>query len=258
MYNLGPIVMDFIEKIKKRKCKRPRRGVYKSYQNIYGHVFVDRLIEARRGMGCWGGSVQVCVTKGLWRHCVHTIKTNPPLKGLCHDMILKILLVTRFKDRKAAILTLKMRTGSRLWFCKNIPEAACDKLIFAHFPWSQWEVGTREHRPTTENAILRRVSVRIFQISKYFQLPELQLPGYSIQLLSRTQISAMAGQWWFPSHHVKYKCFMPAACVDSSLQLSISAETIHPGSHFKLLSEYKTWIPILHLSMARYQSGSLL
>ncbi len=43
-----------------------------------------------------------------------------------------------------------------------------------------------------------------------------------------------------PSHQVKYKCFMPAACVDSSLQLSIAAETIHTASHFKPLSEYKT------------------
>ncbi len=38
------------------------------------------------------------------------------------------------QDPTAAVLTLKMRTGSRLWFCKIIPEAACDKLIFAHFP----------------------------------------------------------------------------------------------------------------------------
>ncbi len=53
---------------------------------------------------------------------------------------------------------------------------------------------------------------------------------------------------------------MPAACVDGSLQLSISAETIHSVSHFKHLSEYKTRIPapLFHLSMARCQSGSLL
>jgi hypothetical protein len=42
------------------------------------------------------------------------------------------LPVTRFKDPKAAILTLKMLTGSRLGFRKIIPEAACDKLILAH------------------------------------------------------------------------------------------------------------------------------
>jgi hypothetical protein len=40
---------------------------------------------------------------------------------------LKILPVTRFEDPKAAILTPKMLTGSRLRFFKFIPEAACDK-----------------------------------------------------------------------------------------------------------------------------------
>jgi hypothetical protein len=44
---------------------------------------------------------------------------------------LKILPVTHFKDPKAAILALKMLTGSRLRFCKIIPEAACDKLVLA-------------------------------------------------------------------------------------------------------------------------------
>jgi hypothetical protein len=52
-----------------------------------------------------------------------------------------------------------------------------------------------------------------------------------ISLFSRTQSSgyssAMAGHWWFPSHHVNYKCFMPAACLYSSLQLIISVETMH-------------------------------
>jgi hypothetical protein len=61
--------------------------------------------------------------------------------------------VTRFKDPKAVILTLKMLTGSRLWFCKLILEAACDMMILAHFSCSQWEVGTREHRPFTEKEI---------------------------------------------------------------------------------------------------------
>ncbi len=59
-------------------------------------------------------------------------------------LILKILSVTLFKEPKAAILTLKMLTGSYLWFCKIIPEAACDKLILAHFPCSQWGAITRE------------------------------------------------------------------------------------------------------------------
>ncbi len=31
------------------------------------------------------------------------------------------------EDPNAAILTLVMLTGTRLWFCKIIPEAACDK-----------------------------------------------------------------------------------------------------------------------------------
>jgi hypothetical protein len=38
----------------------------------------------------------------------------------------------------------------------------------------------------------------------------------------------------------KYGCFMPAAFVDSSLQLSISSETIHKASNFKPLSKFKT------------------
>jgi hypothetical protein len=37
-------------------------------------------------------------------------------------LILKILHVTRFKGPKSVILTLKMLTGSRLWFC-NLSKA---------------------------------------------------------------------------------------------------------------------------------------
>ncbi len=83
-------------------------------------------------------------------------------------LTLKILPVTSYKDPKAAILTLKMLTGSRLWFCKIIPKAAGDKLILAHFPGSQWEVGTREHRPITEKEILRRVLLSIFNKKKFY------------------------------------------------------------------------------------------
>jgi hypothetical protein len=43
----------------------------------------------------------------------------------------------------------------------------------------------------------------------------------------------MAGYWRFPSHHLSTKFFMPAACVDRSLQLNFSAETMHTASHFK-------------------------
>ncbi len=48
-------------------------------------------------------------------------------------LILKILPVTCFKDPTKAIFTLKMLTGSCLWFCKIIPKAAGDKLIFGAF-----------------------------------------------------------------------------------------------------------------------------
>ncbi len=45
-------------------------------------------------------------------------------------LILKILPVTRFREPKAAILTLKMLTGSRLWFCKIIPQKLPDTSWF--------------------------------------------------------------------------------------------------------------------------------
>jgi hypothetical protein len=64
-------------------------------------------------------------------------------------LISEPLLVTRFKDPKSAILTLKLLTGSRL-ICKIIPETACDKLILVHFPCSEYGIGNREHRPITE------------------------------------------------------------------------------------------------------------
>ncbi len=59
-------------------------------------------------------------------------------------LTLNILPVTRVKDSKAAILTLKMLTESRLLFCK-LPEAACDKSILAYFP-----APMREHRQIME------------------------------------------------------------------------------------------------------------
>jgi hypothetical protein len=69
-------------------------------------------------------------------------------------LILKILSVTLFKDPKVAILTLKMHTGSRLWFCKIILEDACDQLILAHFLCSQWGVDNVEARPISEKGFL--------------------------------------------------------------------------------------------------------
>jgi hypothetical protein len=79
-------------------------------------------------------------------------------------LILKTFPVTRCKGPNAAILTLKILTGSRLWFCNIITEAAHDKYIPAHFPCSQWEDGTRGHRTTTEKEILRSVSVSILKL----------------------------------------------------------------------------------------------
>jgi hypothetical protein len=87
----------------------------------------------------------------------------------CSFEILKLLInfenpySNPLQRPKAAILTLKMLTGSRLWFFKIIPKAAGDKLILAHFLCSKWDVGTREHRPITEKGILRRVSVSILK-----------------------------------------------------------------------------------------------
>jgi hypothetical protein len=79
---------------------------------------------------------------------------------------LKILPLTRFKDSKSAILILKMLTGSLLGFCKMIPKTACEMFNSCTFSCSQWELGTREHRPITEKGIMRRVSVSIFKIKK--------------------------------------------------------------------------------------------
>jgi hypothetical protein len=43
---------------------------------------------------------------------------------------------SRFKNPKAAILKLKMLTGSALWFFIIVPEAARDKFILVPFPYS--------------------------------------------------------------------------------------------------------------------------
>jgi hypothetical protein len=74
-------------------------------------------------------------------------------------LVLKILPVALFKDPKAAILTLKMLTGSRLWLCIIILEAACDKLILVHFPCSQWEVGARKRSTNHRNSNMGTVDV---------------------------------------------------------------------------------------------------
>jgi hypothetical protein len=82
-------------------------------------------------------------------------------------LISKNLPVIRFKDPNVAILTLEMLTGSRLRFCKIIPEAACDKLILAHFSCSQREVGARPTNHREGNSEERFNKVSLFKISKY-------------------------------------------------------------------------------------------
>ncbi len=56
--------------------------------------------------------------------------------------------VTLFKDSTAALLSLEMITGNRLWWsCKIITKTACDKYILAHCHCSQW--GDNELRTPT-------------------------------------------------------------------------------------------------------------
>jgi hypothetical protein len=45
----------------------------------------------------------------------------------------------------------------------------------AHFPCSQCEVNTREHRPITEKGILRSVSLSIFKIISNFKEANIKL-----------------------------------------------------------------------------------
>jgi len=82
------------------------------------------------------------------------------LKGLCHEMNIFLYFLTIFYTLINRYFLLlgwwKNQTHSfslLLWFCKIILEAACEKLILAHFPCSLWEVGTWEHRQITEKGI---------------------------------------------------------------------------------------------------------
>jgi hypothetical protein len=70
----------------------------------------------------------------------------------------------------------------------------------------------------------------VFEVLNFFKVAELQLHGDYILLLLIMQSSEVALHWDFPSHHVKYmcgpeqyKCFIPAASIESSLQQSSSA-----------------------------------
>ncbi len=64
---------------------------------------------------------------------------------------------------------MRLKTGYSYVLIKFLPEVACGKLILAHFPSSQWDVGNREHRPITEKGIRMRVSASIFKISSNFK-----------------------------------------------------------------------------------------
>jgi hypothetical protein len=54
---------------------------------------------------------------------------------------------------------MKMLLGSSLGFCKIIPEAACEKLILAHFPVANDNIDQSQRREF-------EVSVSVFKISK--------------------------------------------------------------------------------------------
>jgi hypothetical protein len=93
------------------------------------------------------------------------------LRNSNYLLILKILSVTLFKDPKEAILTLKMRTGSRLWFCKIIPEAACGSVTInsCAFSLQPMRGDTVKHRPIIENVFMRKTSVTILKIGSNFK-----------------------------------------------------------------------------------------
>jgi hypothetical protein len=71
--------------------------------------------------------------------------------------ILPYIYVTRFKDPKAEISTLKMLTGR---------PPPVTSLFWRIFPAAKERSALENVRPITEKGILRRISVNIFKISK--------------------------------------------------------------------------------------------
>ncbi len=140
-----------------------------------------------------------------------------------------------------SILTLKMLTGNRLWFCKITPEAACDKFILAYFPCSQWEVGTGEHRPITEKGILKRLLVCIFKISIS---PDMLFHGLFITSNLKIYLETLTGavfgmvQHIWPFVHLQYHAFdMSLRTFPPPFTMRAGGDTVIPVTniHFAFL-----------------------
>jgi hypothetical protein len=79
-----------------------------------------------------------------------------------------------------------------------------------------------------------------FLVKAYSPLFNNVFEALNLLFIKKMLCSRNSATWRFPSHLVKYKSFMPAASVDRSLQLSISAETVHNANHLKLPAHYQT------------------
>ncbi len=87
------------------------------------------------------------------------------------------MIGTLIKILKRRFFTLY--TGSRLWFCKIIPEAACFKLILAYFPCSQLEVGISNVKPTFFNIESFRFVALVKKIKYIHSLLQLKIYDFS-------------------------------------------------------------------------------
>ncbi len=122
---------------------------------------------------------------------------------------------------------------SRLWFCKTIPEAACDKLFVAHFPCSQWWAGIREHQPITEKGILRRVSVSIFKVVNSFKEANKKFIMYMVMkniwktLKTISLYTESTALIYRPSRKYPYRGSVPVAVEEVLLFIWGLAEVLH-------------------------------
>ncbi len=107
---------------------------------------------------------------------------------------MKSIPVKPSSNPKAAILTPKMLTGSCLWLCKIISQAARATFILAHFSCCQWVIVYREHRPITGKEILRRVSEAFAKLVSNFQEANKKLIIVYWKTFERP---------WKPSAHIK-------------------------------------------------------